>query len=352
MRARSARRGPLNRDTTAAGATAIQPSAPAGVDPVIRHKGARRTGETAGRTTKFRATVTVAEHRTRRHGAVAGRRLADLHAGRCRRRSRHGRQSCHSRRRPLHQHLRGRRSDLRLDGLGRSQPSPIFPLIHGPDGAKLSKAPWRPRRFRPIETWAILPAALRELPRCGSAGDTATMRSSPWRTGHRVVRSGRRGKIARPNGLRQAGQNLNGHYLNGHAPTPQRLARLEDDRCRRSPAEPTARPRSRRYDERDATAERWSAAVDRTSQHHRRSFSERAWYLVARASAWRWKTKRRRLLTDRSPSAGSDCLLPACSWIWQTCLTGRQGNPGSPQSAAFAERPRTVKLGARWRTAS
>ena len=74
---------------------------------------------------------------SRRHDPAALRRHADLHARRRRRRSRHGRDAHHSRRRSSEQR---RAADSDHQAMGWAVPVyGHLPLIHGPDGAKLSK---------------------------------------------------------------------------------------------------------------------------------------------------------------------------------------------------------------------
>ena len=110
--------------------------APAGMTPVIRLK-APQTGETRDRRPGA-GRGPGRQRPARRHGAAARRRHADLHAVGRRRRHRHGHHPRHPRRRPPDQRLPPGCSSTRP--WARTPPRfAHIPLIHGPDGAKLSK---------------------------------------------------------------------------------------------------------------------------------------------------------------------------------------------------------------------
>ena len=136
MRAAAARPRACRSATTAAGATATRARRPPGVragrpaagaaDRRDRH---RRPGAGRGRGRQRAA---------RRHGAAAGRRHADLHAVGGGRRHRHGR-SRHVIRGDDHLTNAFRQMQL-YRAMGAEPPRfAHIPLIHGPDGAKLSK---------------------------------------------------------------------------------------------------------------------------------------------------------------------------------------------------------------------
>ena len=181
-RPRAARASPCG--TTAAGATGTC-EALAGVKPVIRLK-APTEGETVvedavqGRV--------VAEQGSRRPRAASIRRHTDLHARGRGGRPRHGHHPRHPRRRPPHE-CGAADADLPGSRLGRAEHVAI-PLIHGPDGAKLSKRHERSSRGLPVD--GIPARGPAQLPRAW-AGATGTRRSSRPTRWCRPSTSGRSG---------------------------------------------------------------------------------------------------------------------------------------------------------------
>ncbi len=151
--------------------------APAGVAPVIRLKTPldgrnrdRRRGAGPRR---------VPQQGHRRFRAAALGRRADLYARRRRRRSRHGRDANHSRRRPPHQR-RAAKAYLRGARLGRRRPSPIFRSSTGRTAPSSPSAMAR-SASTPIAPWAISPRRCAIIWR-GWAGARATRSSSPARS--------------------------------------------------------------------------------------------------------------------------------------------------------------------------
>ena len=88
----------------------------------------------------------VPQQGSRRPRAAALRRQPDLYAGRRRRRSRHGRHPCHSRRRPSHQR-RAADADLQWPGLGHAGLG-AYPADPRPRRRQALQAPRRARRRR------------------------------------------------------------------------------------------------------------------------------------------------------------------------------------------------------------
>ena len=123
---------------------------------------------------------------------------------------RHGHHPRHPRRRPSDQRLPPDPALPRAWAASRRDFAHI-PLIHGPDGAKLSQAPRRARRSTDTARWASCPRRCATTC-CGSAGAMATTRSSrPSRRspGSTSARSaGRRRGSTWPSST-----SLNAHYL-------------------------------------------------------------------------------------------------------------------------------------------
>ena len=166
--------------------------APAGVAPVIRIK-APREGETVVHD-HVQGEVRVPEQEPRRLHHPALRRHADLHARRGGRRPRHGRHPHHPRRRPPDQCRAPDRSSTTRMGWDVPEMAHI-PLIHGADGAKLSKRHGA-LGVEAYRAMGYLPEALRNyLARLGwSHGDDEII--STERDG-RVVRASRTSTRAR-----------------------------------------------------------------------------------------------------------------------------------------------------------